>query len=166
MPKTYEPIATQTLGTASATVTFTSIPQTYTDLVLVISGTTSVTGASIFMRFNSDTSSLYSDTHFSGGSGSVATARDTNSGNGLRVGSSVVGATANVQQNSIHNIQNYTNTSVFKTVLSRFNTDTEVMASIGLYRSTNAITTINLYNGASANFGIDTMFTLYGIKAA
>jgi hypothetical protein len=35
MAKTYEPIATTTLGTAAATVTFSSISGTYTDLVLV-----------------------------------------------------------------------------------------------------------------------------------
>jgi hypothetical protein len=41
MAKTYEPIATTTLGSNTATVDFTGISQAYTDLILVIDDSTS-----------------------------------------------------------------------------------------------------------------------------
>jgi len=54
MPKTYEPIATTTLGSNQTTITFSSIPSTYTDLVIVSNmGTT--TASYPFIRFNGDT---------------------------------------------------------------------------------------------------------------
>jgi len=59
MPSTYTPIATNTLASVSTGVTFSSIPSTYTDLVLVINyrldGTG--TGAAGALRFNSDSGS-------------------------------------------------------------------------------------------------------------
>jgi hypothetical protein len=70
---TYTPIATQTLGSAAASVTFSSIPQGYTDLILVCSPV-STTGSNTFMwiRYNSDTGSNYSLTSMRG-NGSTAT---------------------------------------------------------------------------------------------
>ena len=67
---TYTPIASQTLGSAAASVTFSSIPQGYTDLIIVMNGTTS-TNENTYMRYNSDSSSLYSVTYV-GGDGSTA----------------------------------------------------------------------------------------------
>ena len=77
MPTTYEPIATQTLGSAAATITFSSIPATYTDLRLVLVGTSTIS-ANPKINFNSDTATNYSQTILSG-NGSVAnSARQTN----------------------------------------------------------------------------------------
>jgi hypothetical protein len=56
---TYEPIATTTLGTATSSFTFSSIPATYTDLRLVIGW---VSGTNPRIRFNSDTATSYSQT--------------------------------------------------------------------------------------------------------
>ena len=165
MAKTYEPISTQTVGTAVATITFSSIPQTYTDLVLVMTGTTSSTGASLRLQFNSDTTSLYSDTYLVGNGTSASSGRDS-AQTSIRVSQNATGGTLNVQRVNILQIFNYSNTSVFKTVLARGNADLEVGLNAGLYRSTSAITALNLFNGASATFGVGTTFTLYGIKAA
>jgi hypothetical protein len=165
MAKTYEPISSQTVGTAVATITFSSISQTYTDLVLVMTGTTSSTGASFFMRFNSDTTSLYSDTYLVGNGTSASSGRDSAS-TSIRVSQNATGGTLNVQRVNILQIFNYSNTSVFKTILARGNADLEVGLNAGLYRSTNAITAFDLFNGSSATFGVGTTFTLYGIKAA
>jgi hypothetical protein len=165
MPKTYEPIQTQTVGTAVATITFSSIPQTYTDLILVMTGTTSATGASLRMQFNSDTTSLYSDTYLVGNGTSASSGRDS-AQTSIRVSQNATGGTLNVQRVNILQIFNYSNTSVFKTLLARGNADLEVGLNVGLYRSTNAITAFNLFNGSSATFGVGTTFVLYGIKAA
>ena len=66
MPATYEPIQTTTLGSAAASYTFSSIPSTYTDLKLVITGTSVGAYADIDLRFNSDTATNYSWTALAG----------------------------------------------------------------------------------------------------
>jgi hypothetical protein len=68
MAITYEPIATTTLGTAEASVTFSTISGAYTDLVLVIEGTFANYWfwqvADILMQFNGDTGNkLFSVLH-------------------------------------------------------------------------------------------------------
>jgi hypothetical protein len=68
---------------------------------------------------------------------------------------------------TIHNIQNYSNTTTFKTTVRRGGSTGSGMpqAEVGLWRNTSAISTILLTAG-SGNFGVGTTFTLYGIKAA
>jgi len=65
MASTYTPIATQTLGSATGTVTFTSISGSYTDLVLVITGNTN-NPTNPVLQFNGDTTTNYSHTYISG----------------------------------------------------------------------------------------------------
>ena len=57
----YTPIATYTIPTAVNSYTFSSVPSTYTDLQLVISGTLS-SGATMQLVFNGDTTNVYSGT--------------------------------------------------------------------------------------------------------
>jgi hypothetical protein len=76
---TYEAIATQTLGSAAASVTFSSIPSTYTDLVLVCNFETSSNAiAGVYIQFNGDTSTNYSSTNLIG-NGSTAESSRQNS---------------------------------------------------------------------------------------
>jgi hypothetical protein len=158
MPKTYEPIATTTLGSAQANVTFSSITSAYTDLVIVIAPNTGATTSSF--TFNSDSSALYSRTVVRGDGSTASSFRQTGLSN-LPVDGSVSGSF----QNAIIQINNYSNASIFKTVIIRSNNaGSGLDQAVGLYRSTSAISTINFNNGS--NFGIGTVFTLYGIKAA
>ncbi len=60
MPATYEPLATTTLGSAASSVTFSSISGSYTDLVVVFSGTAGGGNSNLILTFNSDTGSNYS----------------------------------------------------------------------------------------------------------
>lgn len=62
MTATYESIETTTLGSAAANITFSSIPSTYTDLVVVYTLKAETASADIYMRFNSDSGSNYSNT--------------------------------------------------------------------------------------------------------
>jgi hypothetical protein len=55
---TYTPLATVTLGSSASSVTFSSIPATYRDLILVVDGTTNATH-NVGMRFNGDTGNNY-----------------------------------------------------------------------------------------------------------
>jgi len=111
MPGTYEPIATQTLASPSATVTFSSIPATYTDLVLIAWGTLS--GNEFGLQFNSDTGTNYGQTALAG-NGSTATSTRNTSYNGVGMG-----GLASRSAPSIVNIQNYSNSTTFKTSLVR-----------------------------------------------
>ena len=161
MPATYEPIATQSLGTAQASVTFSSIPATYTDLVLVFNGT-AASAQFMELRFNGDTATNYSATRLLG-NGSVTLSDRTSTQDVMFVGNLHTAQTTNILQ-----IMNYANTTTFKTVLCRSNqAGAQVSARVGLWRKTpEAITTIFVRPGGGANFSIGCEFTLYGIKAA
>lgn len=160
---TYEPIATYTAPSAQASYTFTVIPSTYTDLVLVFSGSTTATD-NLLIQFNSDTATNYSNTFLSGSGSSASSSRfSTRSyiiGNYFYTGSTI---------NSISQVQNYSNTTTNKTILMRDNdagATGNVMATVGLWRSTSAINSIKLFWYASGTFAAGSTFTLYGIKAA
>lgn len=158
---TYTPITTQTLGSSTGSVTISSIPSTYTDLILIVNGTATNDNA-FDLRFNGDTSANYSTTAMYGtGSGSGASYRATGD---VKMDVGRANASSGV---SIIHIQNYANTTTYKTVLSRGNDSSLVIGTVNLWRSTSAINslTIGRYtSGTSMNSG--TTLTLYGIVAA
>jgi hypothetical protein len=167
---TYEPIATTTIsGTSTNSVTFGSgntLPQTYTDLILICSG--SVTSqADIGLQFNGDTGTNYSFTQIRGNGTAVSSSRAT-SQNYAWV--DWAGFTTSEGQ-SITHIQNYTNTTTYKTTISKFGQAGNAIDSvITLWRgstgsATQAITKIDV-KIVGANFGNGFTITLYGIAAA
>ena len=161
MAVTYEPIASTTLGSDTASVTFSSISGSYTDLVLIVAGTVDATG-NVGLRFNSDSGTNYSCTILYGNGASAASANVTND-NYANCGGIGTG-----QSNSIINIMNYSNSTTYKTVLGRGNRPADqVNAKVALWRNTAAITNIVVYpiNGSST-WKTGSTFTLYGIKAA
>jgi hypothetical protein len=164
MALTYEPIQTVThTGASTATITLSSIPATYTDLVVIANVLYSANnGDFIRVRFNGDNSSLYSGTPLVGNGTSYNSYRSTNDSGYTFYASSTSTYTA-VQMH----INNYANTTTNKAILSRSSSvsSTNVEARIGLYRSTAAINSISiLFSLASIAAG--TNITLYGIKAA
>lgn len=159
---TYSTIATTTLGSAASSYTFSSIPGTYTDLVLIASAKNSTYNASSGeLRFNSDTGTNYSSTAISGDGTTAASYRATNA-------TSVQCFRTNISDNgtSVINIQNYANTTTYKTVVSRTGTATVTVAFAGLWRSTSAITSITVKPEDGTTFSTGSVFTLYGISAA
>lgn len=164
MPKTYEPIATQTVGTAVATVTFSSIPQTYTDLMLVAVYDLVSGGGSMNVRFNSDSSGNYGFTYLFG-NGSVAASGRTANATGVAAGRAASGG-----QGGGHTyIFNYSNTTTYKSALSRsygLIASASPWFSANTWRNTNAITSITCSDESSGNFAVGATLTLYGIKAA
>ena len=170
---TYEAIATTTLGSATSNVTFSSVPSTYTDLVLIVNGRSDYTSGqyeALYMQVNSDTSTNYSATFIMGGEGNATSSRQTsqNQMEITRFGNSYLGATAFGV--SIIQLQNYSNTTTYKTCLGRtvnqpygYNYTGE---TICLWRSTAAISTIKVYPALGSNFVANTQVSLYGIKAA
>jgi hypothetical protein len=158
MAATYTPIASITLGAAAPAVTFSSIPQTYTDLVLVVSGTTTIDG-NVKIIFNSDSSSIYSSTILLGDGSTAASSRIASNT------TLFLGGISTVQGTNIIQIFNYANTTTFKSVIARANSDTFVQMRVGLSRSTTAVTSITLTTDGT-NFLTNTTFNLYGILGA
>ena len=166
---TYVALATQTLASATASVTFSSIPQGYTDLVLVIGSLgMNATGSAGKLRFNGDTATNYSNTVLYGTGSTAGSYRESNQTN-IRIYGAAVGPVANGNNdNVILHIQNYSNTTTNKTVIIRNNLPaSETVAGVGLWRSTAAITSINIasYNGTDL-FTAGSTFSLYGVAAA
>jgi len=160
---TYEPIATTTLANSTtAEVTFSSIPATYTDLVLVIAGKQQV-ATTVKLVFNGDTGTNYSYTRMNGNGSSTASERYSNQNN-LPI---AYGGTE--RYSIVTPIMNYSNTNAYKTLLSRSNPATTfTMAYVGLWRSTSAINSIKITtdNLSQTYFSSGSMLTLYGISAA
>jgi hypothetical protein len=166
MPGTYEPIATQTLGSNTASVEFTSISQAYTDLILVCNAKNQ--GGANYNLYGQvgngsyDTGSNYSATYLGGQGSSAYSGRDT-SATQMRLG---LFSNSNFTPVIVH-FQNYSNTTTNKTTLSRgSDAGGNVMAIVNLWRSTSAINRIKVFAELSANLSTGSTFTLYGIKAA
>jgi len=162
MAATYTPIASITLGAASTSVIFNNIPQTYTDLVLVVNGKIESTAINAQVRLNSDSGTNYSYTDLSG-TGSVAASSRETSNTYIRLGTNgYVDTTFGF--NCVAHFMNYSNTTTYKTVLSRSNNANNGVSLVAaLWRSTAAITSINFYNG---NYSVGSTFNLYGILGA
>lgn len=169
MAITYEPITTQTLGSAAASVTFSSIPQTYTDLVIFGNCGTSNAGVTLSMRFNGDTGSNYFE-HTMSGNGSAATGSKALSITSAYCNDTVA-FNSSLEGNVIININNYSNTTSYKSVLGRVNRPTSgSYPGTGMWAnswsSSSAITSIVIFPTDGSNIITGSTFTLYGIKAA
>jgi hypothetical protein len=164
MPSTYEPIAAQTVsGSSVLEIEFTSIPSTYTDLILITSGT-STANIPLNITFNGSTTG-YSGTALGADGSSIFSFRRTNQDK-ISDFNMWTTSTANVI-----NIMNYSNSTTYKTVIGRNNSiggsQRELDIVVGLWQSTSAITSIKLTNPYGGYYySIGSTFTLYGIKAA
>lgn len=162
MPATYEPIASYTAPSAQNSYTFTSIPGTYTDLKMVVNGSFNSEDY-VCLQFNSDTGSNYSETPIVGNGSTVSSGRAAN--RAFIFTQAVAGSGVRFMVQS--NFMNYSNSTTYKTVLSRTDcASRDVTASAGLWRSTSAITSIKVYGLVGNNFETGSTFTIYGIKAA
>jgi hypothetical protein len=165
MATTYEPIATTTLSSAQSSVTFSSISGSYTDLVLVMNYFSS-TSEWPMIQFNSDTATNYSFTEMYGNGSSANSVRQS-SVSGIWVGYGAYSPAGTTNPGTIIiNIQNYANTTTYKTTLSRSNSTNGVEATVGLWRSTSAINQIVIKHQTATTYASGSTFTLYGIKAA
>lgn len=171
MAGTYEAISTVTTTGTPATIDFTSIPQTYTDLVLVFINTGVAGIVGVRTRFNNDSSAIYDKRYLYGQNSSASSAEQTNATYYNAIASGL-----HEYAESWINIFNYSNTNTFTTILSRLTgtgdagsswstRDTRTWYDTGRWRSTAAVTSINL-SPESGNFAVGTIVTLFGIKKA
>jgi hypothetical protein len=162
MPSTYEPIATSTLSSTASIITFSSVPSTYTDLVLVVACLDSGAGRTR-LRLNGNSGTSYSRINLISTGSSVASYSASNE---TQFDLSVAAATSStIPTTQIISINNYSDTTANKTILSRYSLASGAVETMaGLYRSTSAITSVSYFTQGTLQIG--TTATLYGIKAA
>ena len=175
MPSTYTLISSNVLATATANVTFSAIPSTYTDLVLRVSTRQdqSFTNAKLFgIYFNGDNSNLYSATVLNGNGAAASSTRTDNPGSATLYdsiyvrGSDLLSDTSNTFASAEIYIPSYRATQsrpVGAFTATENNATTAFISALaGLYTPTTAITSIGIQ--AVATFVAGSSFYLYGIK--
>jgi hypothetical protein len=165
MPATYEPIATTTLGSAASSITFSSIPATYTDLRLVLFVKVSAAD-DLRLRFNTSTTTVYSYTYLYG--------NGTAASSGFQSGTTYINpaqpnqlptAQFSLITADIFSYAGSTNKTVLCTNSNDLNGSGVAERTVGLWRDTSAVNQIVL-SPASGQFAIGTSATIYGILKA
>jgi hypothetical protein len=175
---TYTLISSNVLTSSAASVTFSSIPATYTDLVLraSIRGTAASTFAGAYISINNDSSALYSLTRLRGSGAAASSAGLSNDFPGFDTQGfawPAANATANTFGSLELYIPNYANSTNNKCMsinyVSETNATTAYIYSVAfLYSATTAITSIQLggVGGGVLDAATGSSFYLYGISNA
>lgn len=159
---TYTALATVTLPSNDSSITFSSIPSSYRDLVLVVTGTLINGSSSLLWRANGDSGTNYNYVEMRG-DGSTGTSSSTKDENRGRF------TVANVPTNQpfvlYAHFVDYSATDKFKPVLSRVNDASSlVSATMGRWDNTTAISSIELFISVYS-YKAGTTLSLYGIEA-
>ena len=179
MANTYVAIAKNVLTSTTAFVTFSSIPQTYTDLLLVATGRNTDGGVytEFTVQFNGDTGNNYSHLYLLGNGASVATASSTStsyyaSPRTVNGGSSTASTFCNIEM-YMPNYKSTTTKPVCSNAVQESNDTTANYANInsvsGYYSGTSAISSIKIgayYDFSTVSFVSGSSFYLYGIKSS
>jgi hypothetical protein len=158
--KTYTPLANITLSVSASTITFSSIPATYNDLVLVVTASNPV-AANLGIRANADSGNNYFRQRLTGDGTSVVSA-DITTGNIWSI-TTVAQVNTTAGFNAIYHIMDYSSTNKTKMILARLNSaglGTEI--ACGRWNNTAAVTSI-VISGTLLDAG--STFALYGIVA-
>lgn len=166
----YESIATATGNGSAASITFSSIPSTYTHLqlrILVRDGSSN--NSQYQLWFNVGASATYGS-HRLTANGSTVTATGTASNTEMQYAAFTGTIATSTYGASIIDIHDYASTSKNKTVRSFFGYDSNGGGTLGLSSSvwvaTSAITDITFYNANNNGLATGSTFALYGIKGA
>jgi hypothetical protein len=165
-----ELISTTVLASATSSVTFSSIPQTYKHLMIRYSARSDNSGGTsrvASLRFNGDTAGNYADHRFGNNGTTVTSVTNTSQTAvpaGYMTGST---ATANVFGAGVIDILDYTATTKNKTVRSlngySVSSNNFVHLMSGVWANTAAITSIT-FADIGYNLAAGTRVSLYGIK--
>jgi hypothetical protein len=158
-------IETKTLGAAAASIEFTSIPQTFTDLLLLASGRTNFTGGpdeQMLFSFNASTSDFSSRVLF--GNGSTATSSTVarfagHFNSNTTTANSFSNFSVYLPNYSGATNKSYSGDSVYETNA----TEAFQVITAGLWSNTAAITSITLTGNASGSILAGSTVSLYGI---
>jgi hypothetical protein len=166
----YDPAATFLIqrinGSGVSSVTFSSIPQTYSSLQIRMNWLASVSGNGLLLEINGSSSGIY-DNHWLRGNGSAASASYSINTSFNFLPTIINGSSTTYPTGSIVDIHNYTSTTQNKTIRSfggvDLNGSGEVVLASGLWRNTSAITSLRIYM-SSGTFSSGSTFALYGMK--
>ena len=172
MPSTYTLISSNVLSSSAASVTFSAIPGTYTDLVLRSSIRTDKASlnAEFNLRVNGLTTSIYSNTFLTGNGATAGTNRNAATTRLVSLLATSATATSNTFTSQEIYIPSYTASQ--NKPLSVFGTDennattAEMQSLAGLIATTAAITEIQVYNNTTVQFVAGSSFYLYGLKSS
>ena len=169
MPVTYQLISSNVLSSSAASVTFSSIPATYTDLVLRYSARGASNIDTVKIEINADSTVLYSYRSLQGDGSAASSSNDGGGDTQISVPYGVVNSTKTASTFSSGEIYipNYTvaqNRQIGTHQTQENNGTSSGMAvTAGLYRSTTTITSVTL-SGSGGSFAAGSSFYLYGIK--
>lgn len=160
MAVTYTPIQTYVVPSNTASIALTSISSSYTDLILAVGGKASG-DTSMNLQFNSETTGTNYSATYIYGTGSAATSQRQSNNNKMPT----MGRLSSDGGTSVIHLQGYSG-STNKTVIGRGSSTGLVIASVGLWRNSAAISRIDVTLEGSATITAGTVFTLYGILVA
>jgi hypothetical protein len=168
----YESIATTTVSTSVSSITFSSIPATYTHLQLrwIARSDRAATQDFVDIRLNSDTGANYA-VHLLYGDGAAASAAayvsNTSVGLVFMPGAT---ATASVFGVGVMDILDYTNTNKYTTTRilggADINGSGRIVLGSGVWMNTAAVTTLTIITDNASTYTQYSKFALYGIKGA
>ena len=158
-------LATTTLGSAAASISFSSISSAYTDLRVVLTalGDATALGYDLRSRINGDTATNYSRTYIAG-SGSAASSSRVTSQTYITATQNA-GLSTTIPSLFTFDYFSYagsTNKSLLLTSSQDQNGSGDVNRQVALWRSTSAITSVSFFP-QTGNFAAGTTATLYGI---
>lgn len=166
MAVTYEPIATTTLSSASSTITFSSIPSSYTDLRLIFVPLASSSAPSPYFRINGDTGTNYSQTQIRANGATTPTSNRFTNQTQMYVDNAAMDTTTPYLYTfDFFSYSGSTFKSILMTESNDLNGSGYISRRVGLWRSTSAITSI-AFGVNVTSYGIGTTATLYGILKA
>ena len=156
------------VGTGTSNViTFTNIPQGYQDLRIILYYIPSTTSTSLGGVVNTDSSSSYTYTYLVGDGSSASSNRQSPAQTSFNFISNAAFAYTQPMSLTI-DIQNYANTTTFKTILARLAADQNgsgrTVLTVGTYLKTNAITSFTIQTNSSVNFATGSTASLFGIR--
>jgi len=162
------PLGMVQVGSATSSITFSSIPSTYKHLQIRWTALTSSNNADLAFRFNGDTGTNYT---FHGIEGNGTSASGSNNGTGLTSTPLGIGtSTASTAGVGVLDLLDYTSTNKYKTVRSLFGYDANgsgyIILRSGLWSATAAAITSVTILSSPGNINSNSQFALYGVKGA
>jgi len=164
---TYTPIASIVVGTTTNSITFSSIPSGFRDLVIQggVRSTRAASAEDLFIQLNGDTGSNYTGVFMYGTDSGTTSSFTTNTTQfSIATNTAAATATSGLFTAFYGQIMDYSATDKHKTFLTRNAAPTQVWAGAGRHSSTSAVTSFRLFYNIG-NFEVGSKISLYGIEA-